>query len=146
MVATSRSCMLHLDEVLWQDDLALFRSIDGRVPWASRFGQGQVKVLQFNARTQAATYVLNWPANYDPLGEHAHGGNCSELILAGSILEGETVWEAGSFFYLEVGERHGPFRAGPEGCTLLVHVDGPLFDKQFVDTLMEQGKAARFHA
>lgn len=132
-----------IEEVLWQDDLALFRSLDGRVPWADRFGNGQVKVLHFDLKSQAATYLFQWPAGYDPLGEHGHGGSCAEIVLAGSLVEGERAWGAGSFFQTQPGQRHGPFRAGPEGCTLLVHVDGPLFDDDFMQDLAAQGKAER---
>lgn len=143
--------MFSIDDVLWQDDLALFRSLDGRVPWDQRFGKGRVKVLDFDTRTQAGTYLFNWPADYDPLGEHGHGSNATEFVLAGSLVEAagepdrsERVWGPGTFLYLGLGERHGPFRAGPEGCTFLVHTDGPLFAPELLEDLMTSGKASRF--
>ena len=132
-----------IEEVLWQDDLALFRSLDGEIPWAQRFGSGQVKVLAFDLKTQAATYLFKWPAGYDPLGAHAHGGPCVELILSGSLVQENRDWPAGTFFSTEPGEAHGPFTAGPDGCVFLVHCGGPLFEDQFKRDLLEQGKAAR---
>jgi hypothetical protein len=139
-----RNRIFSVDDVLWQDDLALFRSLDGRVPWDVRFGKGRVKVLDFDPRTQAATYLFNWPPGYDPLEEHGHGSDTTEFVIAGSLVQAERVWGPGTFIYLGQGERHGPFRAGPEGCTFLVHADGPLFDQAFIDGLMAHGKAARF--
>ena len=132
-----------LDDVEWQDDLALFRSMDGRVPWAERFGQGRVKVLSFDLNTQSGSYVFDWPPGYDPLGEHGHGGNCSELVLAGALVQGDDIWGPGSFLQVSAGHRHGPFKAGPEGCTFLVQVEGPLFAEAFLEEMMEEGKAAR---
>lgn len=139
----ARSQKFNLDEVLWQSDLALFRSLNGQVPWNQRFGQGQVKVLQYDLQTQAGTYLFQWPADYDPLGEHGHGANCTELVLQGALVEGDQVWGPGSFFFTPAGESHGPLRAGPDGCVFLVHSEGPLFDQSFLEALMEQGKASR---
>lgn len=164
-----RNRIFSVDDVLWQDDLALFRSLDGRVPWDARFGKGRVKVLDFDPRTQAGTYLFSWPPAYDPLEEHGHGSNTTELVPAGSLVQpgpalppnpgaiieaensettglvqAERVMGPGTFIYLGQGERHGPFRAGPEGCSFLVHADGPLFDQAFIDGLMAHGKAARF--
>jgi hypothetical protein len=139
-----RSQKFKIDEVQWHNDLALLRSMNGQVPWNERFGDGQMKVLQFNPETQAATYLLQWPADYDPLGEHAHGGNATELVLQGTLLDGEQEWGPGSFFSTPAGQAHGPFRAGPDGCVFLVHTDGPLLDEAFTQALLSHGKAARF--
>jgi hypothetical protein len=133
----------NIDEVLWQEDVALFRSMDGRIPWAERLGQGRVKVLHYDLKTQAGSYLFEWPAGYDAFGEHQHGGNCSELVLAGSLVEDGRTWGPGSFFQAGAGESHGAFAAGPEGCTFLLHVDGPFFDQRFLDSWLEEGKASR---
>jgi hypothetical protein len=139
-----RSRIFSIDDVLWQADLPLLRSWDGRVPWDERFGRGRIKVLEFNPTTQAGTYLFHWPSDYDPLGEHGHGSNATELILAGSLIQAEQVLGPATFLYLAVGERHGPFRAGPDGCTFLLHTDGPLFDPAFIQALMDHGKTTRF--
>src|SRR6185312_15804181 len=109
----NRARALNIDEVLWQEDVALFRSMDGNVPWAERFGDGKVKVLHYDLHSQAGSYLFEWPAGYDPLGAHAHGGSCSELVLAGSLVAGDAAWGPGSFFHTPAGDSHGPLKAGP---------------------------------
>jgi len=106
----SQRLMFHIDDVQWHQDLAVFRSMNREVPWDCRFGLGQVKVLWFDLETQAGTYLFWWPAGYDPLGEHGHGSNCTELVLGRSLVDGDREWGLGAFSTLRLGS--GMVRCG----------------------------------
>ncbi len=135
------------DDILWQNDLAVLRSMQGRVPWDQRFGQGQIKVLSYDLETEGGTFLFHWPADYDPLGRHGHAGNEELYVLDGELHCGETVYGPGAYVYTPRGETHGPFTPGPEGCLFLLAVDGPLVDEEYVQELLTAaGKAPRRRA
>lgn len=141
-----RNSVVNLEELEWHEDLAIWRSWNGAVPWKERFGQGKLKVLSYDLETQAGTYLWFWPPGYDPLGHHGHGGDAEYLILEGELRQGEDALAAGTYMYLQNGQKHGPFVAGPQGCIFQLSVSGPVFDQEFIRALLEAGRAPRFRA
>lgn len=136
----------NIEEVRWQNDLAVFRSMNAHVPWAERFGAGKLKVLRFDLDTQAGTWLMLWPTGYDPMGHHGYGGNAELWIFEGTLdVEGETLGP-GTYLSVPNGEKHGPLTPGPEGCIFAVSVDGPLFEQEFEQALMEMGTVSRRRA
>lgn len=138
-----RASLFHLDDVVWQNDLAVLRSWKAHIPWEHRFGKGKLKVLRFNLDTEAGTYLMHWPEGYDPLRYHGHRGD-EELM----VLEGDFRWEGktlgpGTYMFLPKGQKHGLFVPGPDGCLFLVSVNGPLFDQDFEQEMLALGKAPR---
>jgi hypothetical protein len=132
-----------IEEVRWQNDLAMFRSMDPHVPWKERFGDGKVKALRYNLTTNAGTWVFDWPPGYDPMGRHSYGGNAELFVLDGSLeVDGETL-EPGVYTHVPQGEEHGPLTPGKSGCVFMVFVDGPLFSDVFLDGLKELSGSSR---
>jgi len=135
------------DDILWQNDLAVLRSMKGRVPWDQRFGQGQLKVLSYDLETEGGTFLFQWPAGYDPFGLHGHAGNAELYVLEGELRCGEKLYSPGAYLYTPRGEQHGPFVPGPDGCLFLLAVDGPLVDEEYIQELLTAaGKAPRRRA
>jgi len=141
-----RAAKFHLDEVVWQNDLAVFKSWKGQIPWESSLGKGKLKVLRFDARTGAGTYLIYWPEGYNPFGEHGYGGNAELLVLEGYFVsDGEKIGP-GNYIYTPKGLKREILIPGSEGCTFFVSVDGPLFGEDFEQELLTAGKAPRFRA
>jgi hypothetical protein len=141
-----RSAKFHLDEVVWHNDLAVFKSWKGQIPWESSLGKGKLKVLRFDAHTGAGTYLIRWPEGYNPFGEHGYGGNAELLVLEGHFISGGETIGPGNYIYTPKGFKGESLIPGPEGCTFFVSVDGPLFGEDFERELLTSGKARRFRA
>lgn len=131
-------------EILWQTDAAVLHALEPGIKWEERFGQGKLKVLCFDPDTNAGTYVAYWPAGYDPLGHHGHGGNEELLVLEGEFRAGNQVYGPGTYIFMPAGQRHGPLVPGQEGCLFLMLVDGPLFSDDFLGELRATLKGARY--
>jgi anti-sigma factor ChrR (cupin superfamily) len=134
------------EELQWVNDLALFRSLMGRVPWMSRFGSGKMKALSFDEESGAGAYLIDWPEGYDPFQTHAHGGNEYCFVLEGELHYQGKVLVPGSYLYFPVEVEHGPMTPGRGGCVYYTVIDGPFFSRAFVEQLMAGGRAARHRA
>lgn len=141
-----RAAKFHLDEVVWHNDLAVFKSWKGQIPWEHSLGKGKLKVLRFATHTGAGTYLIFWPEGYNPFGEHSYGGNAELLVLEGYFLSNGEIIGPGSYIYTPKGCKRETLTPGPEGCIFFVSVDGPLFGEEFEQELLTTGKAPRFRA
>lgn len=131
-----------VENLQWVNDVALYRSLMGRVPWVERFGQGRVKSLSFDEKNEAGAWLIEWPTGYNPLQEHAHGGNEHVYILEGELIFEGKVYAVDSYMYFPKGVRHS-YAPGKHGCRFLSIVDGPFFDEEFIQELMATGPASR---
>ena len=134
------------EDLQWVNDLAMWRSLMGRVPWMTRFGQGKMKNLSFDEETGAGAWLIDWPEGYDPLQTHAHGGNEYCFVLEGELLHEGKMITPGSYLYFPKEVTHGPFLPGKDGCVFYTVVDGPFFSQGFIDDIMAAGRAARHRA
>jgi len=141
-----RASKFHLDEVVWHNDLAVFKSWRGQIPWEGCLGKGKLKVLRFDSQSGAGTYLIFWPEGYNPFGEHSYGGNAELLVLEGYFLSNGEIISPGSYIYTPKGCKRESLTPGPKGCIFFVSVDGPLFGEEFEQELLTMGKAPRFRA
>ncbi len=141
-----RPIVADIDEIGWQTDAAVLHALEPGIKWEERFGRGKLKVLSFDPDANAGSYVAYWPADYDPLGYHGHGGNEELLVLEGELRDGGRVLGPGTYMFIPAGQRHGPLVPGQEGCLFLMLVDGPLFSDDFLRELRSTLKAARYKA
>lgn len=105
----------HLDDVP-AEEMLRFRFKDGREAsiWE--------KWIEMSPR-----YIAFWN-KWDPgamTAHHGHHGDHINLILQGEIISHDgIVCREGTHIMLEYGDLFGPWKAGPEGCTLYGFVAG----------------------
>lgn len=138
-----RPVVADVNEIGWQTDVAVLHALEPSIKWEERFGRGKLKVLSFDPDSNAGSYIVYWPVEYDPFGCHKHGGNEELLILEGELKAGGRVYGPGTYMFTPAGQKHGPFVPGQDGCLYLILVDGPLLSEDFRGEMRSTLKAAR---
>lgn len=116
---------------LKEDDLNLSRSIKSLLPFAKPFKSlmGKLQYSRIDLDGEGKLYFLFFePGSSIP--EHSHEGNEYAYVVAGSFSDDKNDFVTGDFAHFDHEDTHDSKTEDPEGCLLLVKVDGPFVFKK----------------
>jgi quercetin dioxygenase-like cupin family protein len=113
------------------DRMDIFKVHEDSLEWVpADFPRAQMKVLYMDTRGGGQILLLRFDPWCD-MPEHVHeSSDEAAYVLEGELrqsgLEGDEVFQKGSFAFYPAGVEHGPYRTGEEGATIISFFDGPL--------------------
>jgi putative transcriptional regulator len=95
-------------------------------PWKSF---GNISYSKINVQGQSNLYFVHFEPGVK-IAEHTHDGNEYAYVLAGSFQDQHAEYITGDFASFSRDDSHHPYTEDPDGCMLLVTIEGPFVFKE----------------
>ena len=95
-------------------------------PWRSL---GNISYSKVNVHGESSIYFVHFEPGAK-IAEHSHDGNEYAYVVAGSFKDQHSEYITGDFASFTHDDSHHPYTEDPDGCLLLVSIDGPFFFKE----------------
>ena len=95
-------------------------------PWKSF---GSISYSKIDVHGASNMYFVHFEPGVK-ISEHSHEGNEYAYVLAGSFQDQHNEYITGDFASFSHDDSHHPYTEDPDGCMLLVSIDGPFVFKE----------------
>lgn len=90
---------------------------------------GKISFAPVNLQGKGHMYFVHFEQGAK-IPKHSHDGNEYAYIVAGSFCDSKTEYISGDFASFNEADSHAPYTNDPDGCLLLVSLDGPFYFKE----------------
>ena len=101
-------------------------------PWKSI---GNISYSKVDIHGSGNMYFVHFEPGVN-ISEHTHDGNEYAYVIAGSFSDQHSEYITGDFASFSHDDSHNPYTEDPDGCLLLVSIDGPFIFKEGLARLL----------